>query len=298
MSGVVVITDGGACLPPHRRAHHDIEVVPFVLIVHGRRVDPASASEGDGLAASTAQPSPGEFLEAFKRASERGHGIVSIHIARELSSSYWAAQVASQEMRGFPIRVLDSRTAAVGQGLLVLRAAELAGRGAAFREVVEEVQRLRQRVRVLGTVRHLDRLRRSGRVNGALLGAASRLGLQPVFSLERGRVRLEGAHLGPRQALRAMMRDLASRVSHRPFRVGVGHADAAGEARELLEAIRGRLAPRDAFLAELDPLMRLWTGPGAVVVGFHAEPMATVPLEIEEPVGMGARRPVAPTAAG
>ncbi|HID86414.1 MAG TPA: DegV family EDD domain-containing protein [Anaerolineae bacterium] len=93
--------------------------------------------------------------------------IVSIHLAREFSATIEVAQEASQMLESTPVRIIDSRSAAMAQGFLVLEAARAAAAGEGLDQVVKRVQELIPRVNLVATLDTLEYLRRGGRIGGA-----------------------------------------------------------------------------------------------------------------------------------
>jgi hypothetical protein len=79
---------------------------------------------------TTANPSAGEYLEAYRRAAQRGDSIVEISITGTGSGGYQSAVLAKrlleQEMPGFPVEVVDTQQVAMAHGWAVIQAARAA----------------------------------------------------------------------------------------------------------------------------------------------------------------------------
>ena len=74
---------------------------------------------------TTSQPTPAAFEDVFREAVEAGHEVVCITIASKLSGTYQSATIAAEEFPGKAF-VVDSRSAAIGSGILAEYALELA----------------------------------------------------------------------------------------------------------------------------------------------------------------------------
>src|SRR3954453_18520095 len=127
---VTVVTDSAASIPPELVQQLGIVVVPMSVIIGGTvypdgqlGLDEVMSRVGEGV--STSGTNPGEFLEAIE--SIDGDVLV-LTISAQMSSPYEAPRTA-RNMPGGRARVVDTRTAAGGQGLVVLAAAEAAARG-------------------------------------------------------------------------------------------------------------------------------------------------------------------------
>src|SRR5438067_2288606 len=143
-------------------------------------LDEVMSRVGEGV--STSGTNPGEFLEAIE--SIDGDVLV-LTISAQMSSTYEAARTAGN-MAGGRARVVDTRTAAGGQGIVVLAAAEAAARGEDVDGVVATADRVIKQVRLVATVENLQRLIASGRVPGIAALANRWLGMNPLFEFRNG----------------------------------------------------------------------------------------------------------------
>src|SRR5512133_1929834 len=141
---VVVVTDSTAYLPDGLADELAVRVVPLQVVLGGRsgaegsEVTPAQVASA--LAAwgpvSTSRPTPAQFAAVYRDALAGGaSGVVSLHLSRELSGTWDSARLAAAEVGADSIRVVDSRSAAMGLGFAVLAAAEAAAAGADPEEV-------------------------------------------------------------------------------------------------------------------------------------------------------------------
>ena len=132
---VGVVTDSTAALPAEVASAHDVRVVPMRLSLNGPSYTEADVSRDDVLSAETvltSGPVPGDFISAAQD-SDRGAGTVVLTVSSAFSSTHRAALVATQQITG-DTKVLDTRTFAGAQGLVVLAAAEAARSGAPLPE--------------------------------------------------------------------------------------------------------------------------------------------------------------------
>jgi DegV family protein with EDD domain len=139
---VIVVTDSCASVPAAMVAELGIEVVAYhVHTVNGTQQDSQDAAADrfyDWLKTapewpSTANPSAGEYLEAFRRAAGRGDAIVAISMTGTGSGGFQsaslAARLAAQELTDVPIEVVDTQTVAMAHGWVVIQAARAALQG-------------------------------------------------------------------------------------------------------------------------------------------------------------------------
>lgn len=271
---VVVVTDSSACLGLEVARDLDIRVVPLHVLVDGDDlrdgVDPMPADLFAGRAVTTAGASPGELAEAYSRAlaNSGGDGVVAIHLSGQLSATWEAGRHAAREL-GEKVRVVDSRSAAMGLGYAALAAARTARAGGGLREVYERAVQVADRGRVLFMVDRLDHLRRGGRIGAAaaLLGTA--LAMKPVLHLVDGRLVLKEKTRTAAKAIGKLVDGAVAAAGDRDGQVvvAVHHVHAADRAADIVELLRERLPDSDeCAVSELSPVLGCHVGPGAVAV--------------------------------
>lgn len=276
---VAVVTESTSGVPPDLCRALEIEVVPL-WIVRGDR------SYRDGVDVTpdefyrwlrdgppyptTSAPSPADFLAAYEAAAARGATeVVVLTLHAGLSAAWQNARLAAAEA-SIPVRVVDTRTAAASQGLLVVETARRLRAGRDVNEVVRWLEGSRSRVRLLAAVPDLRHLVRSGRVPGLAGSLADRAGVKPLFSLADGAIRPAGlarsVH-GIRARLVAGPR--RDRPLARRLLVAVTHADAPQEAEALVSDLQ-KVGPDELWVVPFTPVMAAHTGPGVIGVAWLA----------------------------
>ncbi len=279
---VAVVTDSAASLPDDAVADLGIVVVPLLLVVGGTvhadgELDPACvrALEAGGRV-STSGPAPGDFVKAIEGCGTEA-GVVVATVSASMSSTWASAVTASQYVGTERVRVIDTRTAAGGEGLAVLARARLAREGASLDEVAGEVERVAARVRLIATLADLDHLARSGRVPAAAARLVRAVGLQPMFEFRRGRPILRrpawsrAAALG--RMVRTCRRDRPRAGWPAPrLHAAVLHAGAPEAAEELAGALQRAATGAEVFVARFSSVMVAHTGPGLVGLAWWWDP--------------------------
>ena len=280
MSKVLVVTDSSATVPADLLQELGIQVVPILLNMNGRTyrdgidITPSEVyrrQRASKTLPTTAAPSAGDFLRIYAAAAQEASGIVSIHVPSELSATYTVASTACQLVDGIPIRLVDSRSVAMGQGFVVLEAARAAAAGADLDEVVARAEEVARQVHVLAALDTLEYLYRGGRIGGAAAFLGSMLQIKPIVYVADGTV---AAFAKPRTMSRAvelMLDEMARRAGNRPLHVAVLHADALVEAKELRREIEERFDCSELYITEFTPVMGVHAGSGVLGVAFYAE---------------------------
>jgi DegV family protein with EDD domain len=280
MKRIIIVTDSSANIPTDLVQQLDIRVVPIVLTVDGQvfkdGVD-ITATEVYQLLRqtehlpTTASPSIGDFLEVYEAAAEEASGIVSIHLAPELSTTYAAAVDASQLVADVPIRVVNCRTAAMAAGFVVLEAARAAAGGADLETVVGRAEEVAGKVNLLATIDTLEYLYRGGRIGGAATLVGTKLHIQPVMDVGNGHVNVFATPRTRPKAIRIILEEMAKRVDDRPVHAAILSADVAEEAEALWRRVAENFHCVELYVTELTPVMGTHTGPGVLGVAFYSD---------------------------
>jgi len=214
----------------------------------------------------------GDFVRAYTQLGQEAEGIVSIHVCSSLSATYQAARVAGEAVEEVvPVRLVDSGTAAMGQGFAALAAARAAAGGAGLEEVAREAERVSRRTLVFAMLDTLEYLRRSGRAGRAISLATSALSIKPILYLDGQGVDVLAKPRTRQRAMQVMLQEMEKRVHGCPVRVAVMHADAPAEAEQLRQEVAARFDCLELYVTEFTPVMGSAAGPGLVGLAFYSE---------------------------
>lgn len=162
-----------------------------------------------GILPKTAAHSSEEYIEFFKKELKGYDALIHFDISSKASSSYDNAYLASKEFAG-KVYVVDSLALSTGQGLLVLKACDLAAGGKTPAEIVDIVNSLRPKLNTSFVPDVLDYLHKGGRCSLASLIGAKVLKLHPLISMKDGQMYPKKKYMGGLEAcLRKYVKDLA-----------------------------------------------------------------------------------------
>ncbi len=272
---VAVITDSTSYLPPGWATEWGIDVVPVQVIVAGRPYDETDDDQAlqvaealrDWKPVTTSRPAPARFLEAYLRAAEEGaEGIVVATLSSAMSATFESALLAAKEA-SVPVRVIDTRSIAMGEGFAVIAGARAARAGASLDEVAQIVTQRAAAARVYFYVDTLEYLRRGGRIGSTRAAVGQALQVKPLLEVRDGRVeRLEQV----RTAGRAMARltDLAveAAAGHPSVDVAVQHLGTPERAEALAAGLRSAIPSARVVVGTVGGVVGAHVGPGMVSV--------------------------------
>ncbi|HET9729293.1 MAG TPA: DegV family protein [Acidimicrobiia bacterium] len=271
---VRIVTDSACDLPESMCKDLGIEVVPLTIRFGDREyVDREQLStddfwrllESSPTLPETAAPSIGAFEERFRSLSDAGvDGIVCINLSARLSATMQSAQVAAKAIDGAtPITIIDSQSASMGIGNLVLHAARRAQAGATLDEIVHEVETRRARQHVYAALDTLEYLRKGGRIGGAQAFLGSMLSIKPIIEVVDGAVEEGGKVRTRSKALRFLVDKLPDKVEL----LSILHSGAP-DLDEFLAMVEPRVSGAEVVIGKIGPVVGVHTGPRLVGIAF------------------------------
>jgi DegV family protein with EDD domain len=270
---VIVVTDSSSRLAPDELKQFDIRQVPLHVLVDGGDladgIDDVPYDIHERPRATTAGATPAELADVYRQAlrDSNGDGVVAVHLSAALSSSYSSAVAAAREF-GPSVRVVNSRSAAMGVGFVALEAARSAAAGADLDAVEAAARSAVGRGHVFVVVHRLDNLRRSGRIGTAASWLGTALSLKPLLCLDvDGRLVLDQRIRTVTKAHAAMVDRVVDVVGQRRASIAVHHVDNHDAADEVGAALTTRLPQIESLsVSDMGPVLSIHVGGGAVGV--------------------------------
>jgi len=275
---IAVVTDSASNLPRDLVDSCSIHMVPMILkfgeraLLDGIDMPPGEfykALVEQKVNVSTSGPSQGDFETAFEQALSGADGVVCVNVASFVSATYSTAVAAAKRFDG-KVRVVDSRSASLGEGFVALEAARAGADGADLDAVVARAEAVANQVCFAATINTFEFLRRSGRVNALFAYAGTALNIKPVFAFRGGKIEQLGRPRTRARAIDRLLEEVREASVRGPLHLGVAHADCEEEAEQLLARLKAEIPHVETFISPFTPLMGSHTGPGVLGVAFFA----------------------------
>ena len=219
---------------------------------------------------TTSQAAPAAFEKVYQQVRAAGDTAVVLTVTSKLSGTYQSAMIAAAD---YPeIHVVDTRTVAIGAGILAELALRLADSGMSAEGIAQRLEDERENVRVVAMLDTLEYLKRGGRISKTVAFAGSVLSIKPVLAIEDGEIKLIGKARGSRQGNNLLVQEIrkAGGVNFdRPILLGyTGLSDLllrkyVADSAELWKGYRSELP---ALM--IGSVIGTHAGPGAVAVAF------------------------------
>ena len=278
---IAIITDSGTDTDAGFRKEHDIRIMPLRIIYS----DGSTFSSGVDISSeevvrrlgeevpTTSLPSPHEMREVLEQAKSDGYTrAVVVTIASALSATNQTARMVADEMEGFPVLVVDSKSIGIAAGMVVRRAVEYVEAGVPFEQLEERLAQSVERTDVFFAVRSLEYLYKGGRINNAIYRLGSILNIKPILTCSKeGYYTIAKKVRGWEKALDAIVRVVAERANgFDRVRLALCCTKATSALRSLLETrLRDQVRAEilEFLSSSLPPDLIVHTGPELVGMG-------------------------------
>jgi DegV family protein with EDD domain len=287
-SRFAVITDSAADIADDDLERLDIHMVPCRLQFGDRgyldKVSITATEFFEELAENpqhptTSQPSAGDFRRQFQFLASHFDDVLSINLTEAASGTFEAARSAAERTNApGSIHVINSRNASLGQGQLVVFAAECAHAGLSVEETIAAVNELIPQTRTFGMLNDLRYAVRGGRVPPWVRTVATLLHVTPfIRATADGRIAPSGFAFGKRNRARKFARSLVRHARNMgPLNIAVGHANCPDDAAELARLLRQELPQiKHLTMTELGAALGVHAGPGTLIAA--VQPFTTPP---------------------
>jgi len=286
MSKIGLIIDEAADLPQEIVNKYQITAVPFIITWPEGESLPGDnifqqmrEAEKRGIRSliDTSQPSPKQFIEIFKSKLQVYEKILCITISSKLSGTFNSAVQAKDFLSGEEkgrVFVLDSLNGTAGEGLLVLKAAELIEAGKEIEEILEELEKSLPGIKLSGLLEDPKWLEYSGRLSHTVanwIRRMAKIGLKLLIGVKKGEVKAAGIKVGAKDVPTALFKELENKTKKslkegKKIRVVITHGDYPEGAEKLKELIEANLKGVEiTFVNLIDRVLGARLGPGVLI---------------------------------
>ena len=271
MPGVRIVTDSACDLTDQLVKEHNVTVVPLKIrfgeteLEDRRQLNPTEFWErcrGKGALPETSAPSPGAFQAAYQQAVDDGaDAVLCLTISSRVSGTYDSARTAAEGFDARPVEVVDTYSLTMGQGLLVIAAAEDAATGAGLETIVAATKDRIGRTRLYGVLGGLEHLQRGGRIGGARALLGSLLNIKPVIQLKDGEVAEESKQRTRARALSYLVDKVKADAPLERIGIAEGACD---DFADVMARVQDIATEHPLVAVELGPVVGTHAGPNTV----------------------------------
>lgn len=287
MNGFKLVTDTASDLPRDYLEQNDIAVLSLSYILDGKTYgweNPMDEHEfytmmRNGSMPTTSQVNIGEAAELLENLIETYDEILCVAFSSGLSGTYNSIAVAAQGIcEAHPdkkIRVVDSRAASLGQGLMVDYALRMKQAGKTMDETADFLEKNYEHFTHVFTVDDLNHLYRGGRVSKAAAFVGTLANIKPVLHVDKeGHLINIGKVRGRKKSLLELVNLMEQKIGRHAAenqRIFISHGDCIEDAQFVAEEVTRRFGIDSFLIHYVGPTIGAHSGPGTVALFFYGD---------------------------
>lgn len=227
-----------------------------------------------GLLPTTSQINVYQFTETFRKLIDEKKSVIYIGFSSALSgcvnNALTAKKIIEEEDSTADITVIDTKSACIGEGLLVYYACEMLKSGASRDEIILWLEETSPKIDHWFVVDDLNHLKRGGRLTSTKAVIGTLFQIKPIIHLdENGSLVNVFNAKGKKQGLR-MLVDLFKQKALDPedHVIGISHGDCIEDAEFLRAMVLQRFKVKKVIINNVGPVIGSHVGPGMVSLCF------------------------------
>ncbi|HFI0150293.1 TPA: DegV family protein [Streptococcus suis] len=274
-----IVTDSTSDLPISWVQENDVTVLGLTINLDGVTYETVGDNRitsnvllermASGSQPTTSQVNVGQFEEVFEAAVKEGQEVLYLAFSAALSGTYQSAVIAREMItERYPeanIAIVDTKAATIGEGYLVMQAAEARAAGKTLDETKQIVEDLVPRLRTYLLVDDLNHLVRGGRLSKAAGLIGGLINIKPLIAINaEGELDPIGKVRGRKKGVREMLNLTLDGLDHSI--VMVAYTGASETAEAIKETLLEDSHVSDVLLTELGPIIATHTGTGVLAI--------------------------------
>ncbi|MGN1295431.1 MAG: DegV family protein [Bacilli bacterium] len=201
---IKIVTDSGSDITKVEAEKLGIELISMEVSINKKTYLDGDTITGDEFynqlencteLPKTSQINPYRFEELFDKLTQNGDKVIAITLSSGISGTFSNAKSIESKYDN-NVYVVDSRNAALGQRLLVMLALQLIQEGKSFEEIIETLEKEKDRVSIIVLLNTLKYLKMGGRISPFIAFAGETLNLKPIVGMVNSKVEMIGKGRG------------------------------------------------------------------------------------------------------
>ncbi|MFI3329734.1 MAG: DegV family protein [bacterium] len=285
MKDYVILTDSTTDLTNEFCTTNNIEVLPLTFSLDNKdyknylderelKIKDFYDAMRNGKQPITAQVNSEEFIAFAEPILKKGLDILYVCFSSALSGTFNSARLGIEELKEkYPdanIKIIDSKLASMGEGLLVYYTNKFKQEGLSLEENFNKTEEMKTKICAWFTVSDIETLRRGGRVSNVAAFVAKTLKIKPILHVdEEGRLVARTKKIGRKHSLIALIDEMEKRViSEECEMIYISHGDCLEEANFVKSLIEERFGLTNFTINNIGPVIGSHMGPDGIAIFF------------------------------
>ena len=272
---LAIVTDSVSDISPKIAKELDIKVVPLTVIFGTEQfldgIELSNAEffkklETDPNHPSTSQPSPEAFVKTYEKLLKEGYEILSVHVSAKLSGTINSAEQAIKAIDTNKIKIIDTGSASMAQGLVAMSAARAAKNAKSLDELADIAENTSKKTTVFVAMDTMEFLKRGGRIGKARAMLGSILNIKPIITTNDGEIVPHSRARTIKKAISSMINDMGEK--DQIIEVAVLHSTTPDLAKDVMTQINAQNLNNAGTITEIGPVVGTHAGPGCLAIAF------------------------------
>ncbi|QXM05675.1 DegV family protein [Crassaminicella indica] len=276
MKPIKIITTSLSDIPKELIDKYDITVLPLTIRFGDNefkdREDLSPEEFFNKLQASDELPStsqviPSIFMKEMKNALENGYEVIVINGSSGVSGTHQSSLIAKKELASDDITVIDTLSLSYTCGMIAVEAAKMAKEGKSKKEIIERVEKMKEKADHIFSVETLDYLKKGGRLSNTKATIGKILNIKPILTIKNGKVELFDKVRGSKKVIPKMIQIAKERgLKHGSEYVCIAHGANIDGLEKLKKEIMDTFEPKKIITTEIGCTIGTYTGPGILAL--------------------------------
>ncbi|HIB35299.1 MAG TPA: DegV family protein [Dehalococcoidia bacterium] len=272
---LAIVTDSVSDISPKIAKELNIKVVPLTVIFGTEQfldgIELSNAEffkklETDPNHPSTSQPSPEAFVKTYEKLLKEGYEILSVHVSAKLSGTINSAEQAIKTIDTNKIKIIDTGSASMAQGLVAMSAARAAKNAKSLDELADIAESTAKKTTVFVAMDTMEFLKRGGRIGKARAMLGSILNIKPIITTNDGEIVPHSRARTIKKAISSMINDMGEK--DQIIEVAVLHSTTPDLAKDVMTQINAQNLNNAGTITEIGPVVGTHAGPGCLAIAF------------------------------
>lgn len=273
-----IVADSSCDLNEELQEQLDVSLIPFKIDLDDKKFvdnedldvsELISVMKNSPNPVRTSCPSPGDFVEEYKKYDTTFVIAISSQLSGTYNSAVLAKDMVKEEHPDKFIHVFDSKSASIGETLIAIKIKKLIDQNLGNLEIVEKVEKYIKEMKTYFILESLDNLIKNGRISKTKGLIANVLNFKPIMGANDGNIELVENVRGRKRAFKRLVEIIGESGEKLEEKVlAISHANALERAEELKKEIQGRYNFKDIILVKTGGLSTAYANDGGIILAF------------------------------
>ena len=276
MRNIKIVTDSSCDLNNEIVTKYNIEIVPLNVAFGDKIYEDGDIGKDEfyemmdksPVLPKTSCPSPERFIKSYEGEEDE---ILVITLASNLSGTYSTAVLAKkmfeEEYPNKKVAVIDTETGSVGQGLLIVKAAQLAEEGKSLDEIVKIIESIKRDVVFFGSLETLENAIKGGRINALAGKLINALNFKVIVKIGNGEVKPFDKARGDYNSMKKVVENVCSSIREGEVKsLAIAHSNCLEKALKVKEMMLKNHSFKSIMISDIGSVMGTYTSRGAVLI--------------------------------